>query len=243
MAGSWAMAAGLKRNSGCSTTSAPTAGEQSFANWAKSAKLPPMRSMIYVPSFIRGLSIIFLLGLIANIGVPGKQADSQWAPKTDQLPKLTKEETIDRYKIKIPGNFTVHTRTGDQKIISGNIWVGEKRADGVRPYLMLTIASPPKEELDKLTLQQSLSTFLAVLEKKQKNWKQNKVEEGVIGGIKFIRSYWEGTEPKSGRPLHGFNYVAIDGERVINLSSQDTDPFYKESLLLTESAVLTFKKF
>ena len=199
--------------------------------------------LIYSPSFIRGLSIIFLLGLIANIGVSGKQADSQWAPKTDQLPKLTKEETIDRYKIKIPGNFTVHTRTGDPKIISGNIWVGEKRADGVRPYLMLTIASPPKEELDKLTLQQSLSTFLAVLEKKQKNWKQNKVEEGVIGGIKFIRSYWEGTEPKSGRPLHGFNYVAIDGERVINLSSQDTDPFYKESLLLTESAVLTFKKF
>lgn len=202
-----------------------------------------MKLMIHFPSFIRGLSIIFILGMIANIVVSGKQADSQWAPKADLLPKLTKEETIDRYKIKIPGNYTVHTRTGDPKIISGNIWIGEKRADGVRPYLMLTIASPPKEELDKLTLQQSLSTFLAVLEKKQKNWKQNKVEEGLIGGIKFIRSYWEGIEPKTGRPLHGFNYVAIDGERIINLSSQDTDPFYKESLPLTESAVLTFKKF
>ncbi|MCI0662997.1 MAG: hypothetical protein L0220_18165 [Acidobacteria bacterium] len=108
---------------------------------------------------------------------------------------------------------------------------------------MLTIASPPKEELDKLTLQQSLSTFLAGIEKRQKNWKQNKVEEGSIGGIKFIRSYWEGVDPKSGHSLHGFNYVAIDGEKVINLSSQDIDPFYKESLPLTESAVLTFKKF
>jgi hypothetical protein len=80
--------------------------------------------------------------------VSGKQANSQWAPKADLLPKLTKEETIDRYKIQIPGNYSVHTRTGDPKIISGNIWVGEKRADGVRLYLMLTIASPPKEELD-----------------------------------------------------------------------------------------------
>jgi len=202
-----------------------------------------MKLKIHYPSFICGLPLIFLLVLIANIGVSGKQANSQWAPKNDLLPKLTKEETVDRYKIRIPENYTVHTRTGDPKVISGNIWVGEKRADGIRPYLMLTIASPPKEEMDKLTLQQSLTTFLAVIEKKQKNWKQIKTEEGLIGGIKFIRSYWEGIDPKSGRPLHGFNYVAIDGERVINLSSQDTDPYHKETLLLTESAVLTFKKF
>jgi hypothetical protein len=203
-----------------------------------------MRLKIIFPSYICGLILIFLLGLILNIGVSGKQAKSPWVPRDDLLPKLSKEETVDRYKIRIPGNYTVHTRTGDPKIISGNIWVGEKRdGSSVPPFIMLTIASPPKDEFEKLTLQQSLTTFLAALEKQRKNWKQTTPEEGLINGIKFIRSYWESLDPKTGRSLHGFNYVAIDGEKVINLSSQDTAPHHKETLSLTESAILTFKKF
>jgi hypothetical protein len=190
-----------------------------------------------------GISMILLMIMLLNTAASVSLATAQWTPKSELIAKLTKEETIDQYKIRIPENFSVHTRTGDPRIISGYIWVGKKHADGVEPHLMLTIASPPKEELEKLTLPYSLATFLAPIEKRRANWKQSTPEEGLIGGIKFIRTYWEGAEPKSGRSFHGFNYVAIDGERVINLSSQDSDPHYKETLPLTEAAVLTFKKF
>jgi hypothetical protein len=42
--------------------------------------------------------------------------------------------------------------------------------------------------------------------------------------------------------MHGFNYVAMDGDKVIQLSSQDVAPHHRGALELAETAVLTFKK-
>src|SRR5262245_16339177 len=90
MAGSWVMAAGSKRNDGCSTTNAPTAGEQSFANWAKSAKLPTYEIEDYL-SFVHPRSspdVSLRTGCeLWSVGKPGKLSmgpESRSTPETNE---------------------------------------------------------------------------------------------------------------------------------------------------------------
>jgi hypothetical protein len=107
---------------------------------------------------------------------------------------------------------------------------------------MLIIAAPPPGEGNPYTLDQVLAKLLAGIERRRKNWKQSKTEQGTINSVKFARAYWQGTDIETGRPMHGFNYVAMDGDKVIQLSSQDVAPHHRGALELAETAVLTFKK-
>jgi hypothetical protein len=42
--------------------------------------------------------------------------------------------------------------------------------------------------------------------------------------------------------MHGFSYVTIDKGLLVQISSQDVEPYDKEALGLAEAAALTFVK-
>ena len=194
-----------------------------------------------------GSSIYFRIALIlialpmTNPRTAGDQEPAPWLPAEALLSKLSDETPIEGYRLRIPRGYTLQTQAGPPGAIA-HAWVGPARADGTRPYVMLSIGSPPLVEATRYTLRQALAKALASVEQRRKDWKQSDPEEGTIDGLKFMRAYWTGAEAQTGRQMPGFNYAAIDRERVIYLASQDLPPHHKEALQLAEAAVLTFKR-
>lgn len=121
-------------------------------------------------------------------------------------------------------------------------WKGIKRPDGTSPYLMVLLSPVPEGESvpdpDKI-----LQSFMrAVAKNREADWKSTSPETGTINGINFIHAEWEGTDVATGKKMHGFMYVTIEGKDLIQISSQDVEPHHKAALKLAETAALTFHK-
>jgi hypothetical protein len=63
-----------------------------------------------------------------------------------------------------------------------------------------------------------------------------------VNGIEFLRARWSGTDKATERKMHGFIYVAVVGQQIIQLSSQDVEPHHGAALPVAEAAVQTFRK-
>jgi hypothetical protein len=92
------------------------------------------------------------------------------------------------------------------------------------------------------TLEQLAEKMIAGTKRQCTDWKQEKTEEGVIDGVTFARIRWEGRDPKNQWDLRGFVYVALDGDTILYLSSQDLKAPGAQALPLADAAVLSFKK-
>lgn len=164
-----------------------------------------------------------------------------WSPNKAMIGQLAPASIIGAYKLQPPKGYVLQTLSGPGGATAQS-WAGTLRPDGTRPFLMLTIFTPPTGEENKYTLAQVAAKMLGGIERRRKNWKQSPSENGTINGLTFVRTYWRGTDTVTGLAMHGFSYVAQDGKGFLQLSSQDVEPYTKTSLLLTEAAALTFRK-
>ena len=179
--------------------------------------------------------------LILSAAPSNSEEGRPWLPTAPHLHKLSTKAEVGAYQLRVPEGYVLRTQSGPGGSMA-HAWVGSPRSDGTRPYVMLTMGAPAPGETNPYTLTQVLAKFLAGIERRRKHWRQSNAEEGTIHGVQFVRAYWHGTDIETGRPMHGFNYVAMDGDKVIQLSSQDVEPSHRGALELAETAVLTFKK-
>lgn len=200
-----------------------------------------LRSSLRGGSRVHRTILICAALLIVSTAPSNSEEGRPWLPTPPHLQKLSTKAELGAYQLRVPEGYVLRTQPGPGGAMA-HAWVGSPRSDGTRPYVMLTIAAPPPGETNRYTRAQALAKFLEGIEKRRKHWKQSKAEEGTISGVRFVRAYWHGTEIETGRPMHGFNYVAMDGDTVIQLSSQDVEPHHRGALELAETAVLTFKK-
>jgi hypothetical protein len=107
--------------------------------------------------------------------------------------------------------------------------------------MVLTVKLPPVE-LQKYKLEQALDELVASLRAQRRNWTRTTTEKGLINGLIFVRTRWKGEDLSIGFKLYGFVYVAIVGDTLIQLSSQDVEPHHEEALKLAESSVFTFER-
>lgn len=118
-------------------------------------------------------------------------------------------------------------------------WTSTPRADGTRPMLMLATAPIPSN--DKSTLDQVAKKLVGGIRARRTKFHEDAPQHGSIGGLKFVLIRWSGIA-ENGMKTRGFNYVAIDGSRLVELWSQDVLPGGEGALKLAEASILTCKK-
>ena len=164
-----------------------------------------------------------------------------WTPDATIVQRLAPVVTTGPYQIQPPQRYVLQTRPGPSGSIS-QAWVGPAREDGTRCYIMLVTMTPPADGTTTYTLDQVAAKMLAGIQKRRTDWKQTTPETGTVNGMTFVRTYWRGKEATSGVPMYGFSYVAQDGKGFVQLSSQDVEAYWKDTMPSAEASVLTFRK-
>lgn len=189
----------------------------------------------------------FLAAALAGIAIAtlsstlSADALGNWRPAPPVLGKLAGYQPCGAYEVRPPKGYTLMTQQGPNGA-TANSWVSPGRTDGTKNYIMVVLLTPPKSELSQHTLTDILGSFVAGVGRRRANFQSTAGETGTIHGLTFARSYWSGIESTTGQKMHGFIYVAIDGDQVVEIASQDVDQYRKASLALTEASALTIRK-
>lgn len=165
----------------------------------------------------------------------------KWNAAELLISQLETDHAIDTFTIRPPKGYSPETRPGPNGSMATG-WAGQPRADGTRPQVMVFRVKLPAAELQKYTVETALDELLFSLRIKRRHWTRTTPEKGLINGLVFARTRWKGEDIASGFTLHGFVYVAILNDTLVQLSSQDVEPHHEAALKLAEASVLTFKK-
>ncbi len=170
-----------------------------------------------------------------------KPALPRWIPDKLLAKRLGTVVKIEKYTLQPPKDYHFLHKNGPEgaKMFA---WVSDERKDGTKATLLLNLVAPPVGEATKYALDQLADKLLGGVKRRRTNWHQEKTEIGLVNGLTFARINWTGTEPIHDLKMKGFNYVAIDGDTIIQLSSQDILSEANQALPIAEAAILTLKK-
>jgi hypothetical protein len=159
--------------------------------------------------------------------------------------KLGSAVVVEGYSIQIPKGFQkmqAPNAPGPMKMAG---WIGPERRDKTRPSLTMNVMTLPPGEVEKMkgmSLEQLSERLIQGVKRIRTNWKQEQPEKSTINGIEFVRINWSGTNTENNREMRGFAYVARDGDKILQISSQDIVPDGEKELPIAEAAILSFKK-
>ena len=174
-------------------------------------------------------------------GAQGDTKLQKWNAAEPLLSQLEADHAIEQFTIRPPKGYAPQTRPGPHGS-KATAWAGPPRADGTRPQVMVLTVKLSPEELRKYNLDQALDELVQSLSHLRRHWTRTTHEKGMINGLVFARTRWQGEDTSSGLKMHGFVYVAFVHDTLVQLSSQDVEPHHEAALKLAESSVLTFKK-
>jgi hypothetical protein len=125
-----------------------------------------------------------------------------------------------------------------------HLYSGGRRSDGTATTLGLEIAVRPSSTLRKLSLDQVMDS---VLEQKKHSWREFTETPKRFAQINGIPVEWVRFGGLvSGRigtiRADGFIYIAIDGNNMINIQTEDAEAYNKQSLPILQAAVSTFRR-
>jgi hypothetical protein len=161
----------------------------------------------------------------------------KWTPEQAMLNKLGDPQPCGRYMLRTPRGYTLQTTPGPDGSV-GYAWATKPRHDSTRAYILVFVGTNAAND----SLSDLLDAFIAGVRERRNDVKESTVETGTINDLTFARAYWAGIEPTLGVKMHGFVYVAQDGPTILEISSQDVEPYSKASLRLAEASALTFRK-
>lgn len=200
-----------------------------------------MKKRVVVMSTALALTGVLALATLSSAQAKKGETLRAWIPDASLLGHLAPEVSILAFRIRPPQGYTLVQQSGPggAQIVA---WKGAVRPDGTAPYVMVAIAAPPPGERNTYTLEEVLDEFLAGVQRRRQNWTRTVSEHGQVNGLTFVRARWSGTEPTNQLKMHGFSYVTLHGQTVIQISSQDAEPHPEAALRLAEAAALTFQK-
>jgi hypothetical protein len=185
------------------------------------------------------------VGFLGLVTVNTQAQGPEWKADPVAVKKLGSVIDFEGYSIQIPKGFQklqAPEGAGSMKLAG---WIGPERRDKTRPSLTMCVVSPPSSEIEKIrgmSLEQLSDRLIQGVKRKRANWKQNAPERSSINGIEFVRINWSGTNTDVNREMRGFSFIARDGDKILQISSQDIVPDGEKDLPITEAALLSFKK-
>lgn len=192
------------------------------------------------------IPILILVGYLhsghAQISRPAEQLPV-WTPPPNLISKLGRPITIGGFHLRPPIGYSLQRPNLPSGLPSGSqvvAWAGPPRVDGTRSQVLMTIIPAPPSEVTPDNLERVLSVFMASIESRRSDWKQTPVERGIVIGNIFVRSRWDGVDIETGAKMHGVVYTGIVGNKVVELASQDVEPYHRAALALAEASILTF---
>jgi hypothetical protein len=189
---------------------------------------------------IFGLMLISV-SLIAAFASGQPKDTPIWKPDKKIASGLGALVDLEEFQLNVPKQYQPVKQPGPEGSMAV-AWVGRKRSDGTHPSIMVATTRLSSEQRSHLSLENALDVFLAGIEKTRKDWNRTAAERGKVNGVTFVRARWSGTELTTEKMMHGFSYVTIDKGLLVQISSQDVEPYDKETLGLAEAAALTFVK-
>jgi hypothetical protein len=167
----------------------------------------------------------------------GKQ--TAWQPDAALLNQLDQEKTIQGFRIRPPQGY----RFQEQQVQGSKIfmWLGPARPDGTLPTLTISMMTLSPQEAS-LPLEKTLEMYIAGMKLSLPTLTNAGAERGQINGLKFIQTKLTAKNPKLGKDLNGFSYLAQDGRTGIAINFLDYAPHHEKTLKLGETAARTFKK-
>jgi hypothetical protein len=166
-----------------------------------------------------------------------------WSANEAEAASLADPYQIASYQLRPPAEFRFI-----KHIPASNTWywAGPARADETYPQLLVTIHKlPPGQE--NASLAQCLLDTISGIKKHRTDWNQTPAEEGLIHGLRFIRSSWSGTAAAgaraglAGRTMHGVVYLAVHEGQAIQIMCQDVAPEHDPWLKLGAATAATFQ--
>jgi hypothetical protein len=174
-------------------------------------------------------------------GAQKKPPLPHWLPDKELVKSLAPTVKIAGYILQPPKGYKMRMGSPPQGV-AAMAWAGEKRDDGTRPTLIFSLIDMDARDLQQYTIEDLADKLLGGVKRRRTEWQQGKTERGIVNGMTFARISWTGTESEQKHKMRGFIYVALDGDSIIQLTSQDVLPVANQSVPLAEAAVLTFKK-
>jgi hypothetical protein len=190
------------------------------------------------------ISILVAFGYL-NLGYsqsPTKQLPV-WTSPHDVMSKLGQPIAIGGFRLRPPLGYSLQRSDLPSGLPSGSqvvAWAGPHRTDNTRPQILMTIVPIPSSEATADNLDRILSVFIAGIQSRRSEWKQTPIERGIVAGTTFVRSRWDGVDSETGATMHGVLYTGIVGNKVVELASQDVEPYHTTALALGEASILTF---
>jgi|GEM_PF-3008208 len=165
-----------------------------------------------------------------------------WKTELALLAELGPEEAVDNYIVRPPRGYGRVTPPAGTVPPQGQFffWASEPREDGTAASFTMMIVTPPGNE-EFPSLEDAHEQSMDSIKKRRQTWQVTRREAGLVGGIRFLRSRWNGMDAELG-PMHGFNYSAFDGRTFIRIASQDLRQYHQQALKIAEAAALTFRK-
>jgi hypothetical protein len=164
-----------------------------------------------------------------------------WQPGDDLAEQLGEPSPVGRYLVHPPKGYAESPLEGVPPGAEAITWMGTARPDGAAPGFQVLVGSPPKGS-PLPGLDEFLAQILRGVKFQRGDWSQSTPERGTVNGLTFLRTRWSGTHPRNGWKVHGITYVAIDGQRCIQLQAWDAEPLQEQALKIGEAAAQTFTK-
>lgn len=164
----------------------------------------------------------------------------RWSPVEASLEQLAEETQHGRVSIRAPSGYA---RPANENAPS-TIWSGPVRDDQTQANFSIIVAKLAPE-LEKLSLDELLTSSLSSVARRRDRFRLGKIEHGAVAGRRFARVRWTGvskptTRPEySGRAMRGFVYGTIADGEFIFFMSQDLESHARDSLTVAEASALT----
>ena len=165
-----------------------------------------------------------------------------WAPNPEHVELLRgtaqPPDAIIPFKLSFPSGYS--SFMGRNYIAQSFFFSGAPRSNRTKPSFLISLIPKQAGQNKQDSIEDALKAAVEATKKmKTRGWKVGPVENGKIDGVTFVRQYWQGVDPSSKLNTKGFFYLGKQGETLILMSSQDTEPYCAESLPLAESAILS----
>jgi hypothetical protein len=167
------------------------------------------------------------------------ESNKAWIPDPAISSQLAAEEEFAGFLIAPPKDFEAIRPPSPPPGTRTIAWKGAERSDGTAPSVQWTAIEIPADG-PEMTLEIGLGKFLGSIRSRRQNWTESEPEYGSLGGVAFIKKSWSGREPFAQVDMLGTHYVAIVGNRVISLSTQDLAE-YAADVKVCEESLKTFK--
>ena len=172
-----------------------------------------------------------------------------WKPDPKLLNNLAEDTTAGRFNLRLPEGYTELPRPSAMNApnlvnFDTHFYSSSRRSDGTAPTIALIIATAPSDKVQTLTLDDAMKGTLEQKKSQWQNFTQSPAQDGNIGGIAFKRVYFKGLVSGAAgtRMAHGFAYVAIDGNSILNFQAEDVEPYNDETISVAQASILTIHK-